>query len=449
MIKKGLLAIVLTLSVSLFNNFTVSAEGLNTPQITAEYALTYDVATNEVIYSKGGDVRAYPASLTKLMSAILLTENKKPTDILYYTENSKIQQPSSVDAYYKRMSIGEEVSADLVLKSMLMVSANDMTTVAAENIPNLKATNDNIFIKMMNEKAKEFKMNDTNFVTPNGLDDYTNDHLTTAYDLSLLANEAYKIPYIVETSRIPEIDVSISGSAPVKFTNTNKFVNPKNPLYDPTCIASKTGYTDKAGKCLVSLFERNGRKIIGVILKAPYGEINSFEDMSKIINYSYDYAKSNLVAVDPYSKESTTYKKDVAITTIPLTYKLFKTFGPTKTKNVAVSLKDDISFYKNEFNDKYIKMDYSITGSVFRDSSDSPIGTLNITIKDKSYSYPLYSDITSKNIIDDNLNTYILIFGVLPISVIILIIGSRQLYLYKRRKRKKSEIQHIIDKYKR
>lgn len=449
MIKKGLLAIVLTLSVSLFNNFTVSAEGLNTPQITAEYALTYDVATNEVIYSKGGDVRAYPASLTKLMSAILLTENKKPTDILYYTENSKIQQPSSVDAYYKRMSIGEEVSADLVLKSMLMVSANDMTTVAAENIPNLKATNDNIFIKMMNEKAKEFKMNDTNFVTPNGLDDYTNDHLTTAYDLSLLANEAYKIPYIVETSRIPEIDVSIAGSAPVKFTNTNKFVNPKNPLYDPTCIASKTGYTDKAGKCLVSLFERNGRKIIGVILKAPYGEINSFEDMSKIINYSYDYAKSNLVAVDPYSKESTTYKKDVAITTIPLTYKLFKTFGPTKTKNIAVSLKDDISFYKNDFNDKYIKMDYSITGSVFRDSSDSPIGTLNITIKDKSYSYPLYSDITSKNIIDDNLNTYILIFGVLPISVIILIIGSRQLYLYKRRKRKKSEIQHIIDKYKR
>ncbi|MHC1683752.1 MAG: D-alanyl-D-alanine carboxypeptidase family protein [Clostridiaceae bacterium] len=448
MIKKGLLAIVLTLSVSIFNNFTVSAEGLNTPQITAEYALTYDVATNEVIYSKGGDVRAYPASLTKLMSAILLTQNKKPTDILYYTENSKIQQPSSVDAYYKSMSIGEEVSADLVLKSMLMVSANDMTTVAAENIPNLKATNDNIFIKMMNEKAKEFKMDDTNFVTPNGLDDYTNDHLTTAYDLSLLANEAYKIPYIVETSRIPEIDVSISGSAPLKFTNTNKFVNPKNPLYDPTCIASKTGYTDKAGKCLVSLFERNGRKIIGVILKAPYGEINSFEDMSKIINYSYDYAKSNLVAVDPYSKESTTYKKDVAITTIPLTYKLFKTFGPTKTKNVTVSLKDDINFYKNEFNDKYMKMDYSITGSVFRDSSDSPIGTLNITLKDKSYSYPLYSDITTKNIIDDNLNTYILICGVLPISVIILIIGSRQLYLYKRKKRKRSEIQHIIDKYK-
>lgn len=448
MIKKRILTLILTFSMSFFSNFNVFGEQINQPEITAQYALTYDVQTGEVVYSKGGDVKSYPASLTKLMSAILLLENKQPNDILYYSESAKNQQPSSVDAYYKRMSIDEEVSVDLVLKSMLMVSANDMTEVVADNIPNLKSNDDSAFIKMMNDKAKQFKMDDTNFVTPNGLDDYTDEHLTTAYDLALLANEAYKVPYIVETSRIPEIDVSISGSGPLKFINTDKFVIPKHPMYDPTCIASKTGYTDKAGKCLVSLFERNGRKIIGVILKAPYGEINSFEDMKQIIDYSYNYGKTNLTAEDPYTKKQTTYEKNTTISTIPINYKLFGSFGPTETKNVAVNLGQTIDFYKNEFNDKYTKLEYKINGSLFRKSSSDPIGTLNITVKDKSYSYPIYCSVTTKTLIDDNLTTYVLLLVVLPISLIVLLFFSRMYYVSRKQKKKRNEIQYIIDKYK-
>lgn len=449
MIKKGILTLIFTLSLSLFSNFNVFAEKVDEPQITAEYALTYDAQSGEVIYSKGGDVKAFPASLTKLMSAILLTENKNPNDILFYSEKAKEQQPSSVNAYYKTMSIGEEVSVDLVLKSMLMVSANDMTEVAADNIPNLNTNDDSTFIKMMNDKAAHFKMNDTHFVTSNGLDDYTDEHLTTAYDLSLLANEAYKIPYILETSKIPELDVSISGSGPLKYINTNRLINPKNPLYDPTCVAAKTGYTDKAGKCLVAMFDRNGRKLIGVVLKAPYGDTNSFEDMEAIINYSYSYQKTNLVTEDPNTKQETTYSKNNIITNIPLTYKLFKDFGPTETKNVAITLKDNIDFYKNEFNSKYIKLNYTINQSLFRNNSSDPIGTLNISIKDKSYSYPIYSEVTTKTLIDDNKTIYVLTFIIAPLTIILSLISLIIIFRLRKKRKKRNEIQHIINKYKR
>lgn len=448
MIKKSILTIILTFSLSIFNNLNVFAEKINEPQITSEYALTYDVQSGEVIYSKGGDVKAYPASLTKLMSAILLTENKKPTDVLFYSEKAKEQQPSSVNAYYKTMSIGEQVSVDLVLKSMLMVSANDMTEAAADNIPNLNTNDDSAFIKMMNDKAAQFKMNDTHFVTSNGLDDYTDEHLTTAYDLSLLAKEAYKIPYILETSKIPEIDVSISGSGPLKYINTNRLINPKNPLYDPTCVAAKTGYTDKAGKCLVAMFDRNGRKLIGVVLKAPYGDTNSFDDMEQIINYSYNYKNTNLVTKDPNTKQETTYSKDSIITNIPVTYKLFKDFGPTKTKNVAITLKDNIEIYDNEFNSKYIKLNYKINQSLFRSNSSDPIGTLNISIKDKSYSYPIYSEVTRKTLIDDNIYIYVFTFIIAPLTLVLSLVSLRIFFVLRKRRKRRNEIQNIINKYK-
>lgn len=450
MIKKSILAIILTFSLSIFNNLNVFAETSDKPEITSEYALTYDVQTGEVIYSKGGDVKAYPASLTKLMSAILVTENKNPGDIIYYTQSAKEQQPSSVDAYYKTMAVGEQVSIDLAMKSMLMVSANDMTEAVAGNIPNLNSNDSTAFIKMMNEKAAKFKMNDTHFVTSNGLDDYTNEHLTTAYDLSLLANEAYKIPYIVETSKIPTLDVSISGSGPIKYINTNKFVIPTHPLYDPTCIAAKTGYTDKAGKCLVAMFERNGKKLIGVTLKAPYGPTNSFEDMEKIINYSYGYSKTTLTSEDPNTKQQTAYTKDTAITTVPVSYKVFNTFGTTKTKDVTLTLHDNIDMYNNEFNSKYLKLDYNLNINVFRTDASEPVGTLNVTIKDKTFSYPVYADVTKDTIINDNMNSYIALYaipssiGLIVLSLIIYFIVRKRI---KNRREKKSEIQDIINKY--
>ena len=145
---------------------------------------------------------------------------------------------------FYRFTFVDRFTAKDAMDILLLYSGNDVAYMVAENVGGTKDK----FINMMNEKAKALGMNNTNFVTPNGLDDNTDDHYTTAYDLALLLDAAYSNDWIRETMAKKESEVkSLNGPSAI-VENRNKLIGIDGN------IGGKTGYTEKSGRCLAALY---------------------------------------------------------------------------------------------------------------------------------------------------------------------------------------------------
>lgn len=311
--KKLLGSLLVALSVSLFTpaKSTVQAAEIQQPDIVGKYAVTLDYDTGEIIYAKGIDDKAYPASTTKIMTGLLFAEHANKTDSLPYTADAKTQQPYTLNDSFGPIPVGESMNDNDLMKALLMFSANDAAYVIADGV----AGNPEKFSDMMNQKVKELGLKNTHFVTPNGL--HRDNHYTTAYDIAVILQHAFKNPWVQETMGLKESSITVNGKK-VILHNRNK------ELGIDGNIGGKTGFTTPAGRCLVTVYERDGRKIIGAVLDSQYDAKDEtvFNDMNSMINYSYDVKKV------PYIKENTT------VDTIPVQYKLFRWFGPTKTIDI-------------------------------------------------------------------------------------------------------------------
>ncbi|ADL51286.1 D-alanyl-D-alanine carboxypeptidase family protein [Clostridium cellulovorans] len=435
--KKTILTTMATLAISLTLSTKVFSEPLPEPNIVGQYAITLDVNTGEIIYAKNADAKAYPASITKLMSAILLEKNLSKEDLLTYTANAKVQPSSAINTDRLSVPVGQQISADTALKTMLLASANDMTEMVATNIPKRNSNDNTEFIAMMNAEAQRLGMVNTHFVTSNGLDDNTNEHLTTAYDLTILGREVAKNPWTREIWPLKSTIIAIPGLASFEIGNTNQFVYPNFELHDPTCIGSKTGYTDKAGRCLLSIFERDNRQIIGVVLNSQLSpnDLVAFNDMKQIIDYSYSAEKKVLEATDPATGVNTSYKKDTTVLTVPVEYKVFKTFGPRKTIEVPVILDDDLSTYTNEINSKDIKLTYDYDINIFSNEDKNILGTLTLKQRENSYAVNLYTNLNSKAMRELDSNSYSLLYGVIALGAGFLVLVMLSLMIVLRKKK--------------
>lgn len=446
---KSILLSVILVSTTILNPIHVKGDTIEYPEISSKYAITIDVDTGDIIYSKNAEEKAFPASITKLMTALILTENTEPTDTIEIEPYTLEQEPSALYEY-THLTVGQKLTAEEALKSILIASTNDIAETIATNIPTVTNGDTSQFIKMMNKKAKELNMKNTNFVTASGLDTNTSDHQTTAYDISLLAREAYKVPEILEASALPYY-VHDFGNGEVRLRNSNRFINGDYPdVTDSTCIASKTGFTDKAGRCLTSLFERNGRKILGVTLFAPSSE-DSFADMKSIINYSYEAKKSIYSGNKLGSNDSVEFTTDASVGSIDVDYKVFKTFGPVKTKNVDLYIKDNVEIYNNDFNTKNTTVEYNIDDiNVFRKNNTDPIGSITIKEKEKSIEIPVYSSVYKATILDENKSYYhwfkIIKYGIVILSIVIVLSVISIIYLLKRKKRNSRKSKYTINK---
>lgn len=257
--KRFFILIVLFLVSSMSLNVFAAASGVTTtestttnePTIYGKAAITVDVATGEVIYAKNVDKQMYPASTTKLITALLLAENRAKTDRIKYTQSAKVQPADSLNVNLHPIGLNETMSSADVMDGLLMFSANDAAYMIADNI----SGNSSNFMKRMNNKAAQLKMTKTHFVTPNGLHDP--DHYTTPYDMSILARAAFLNPWVKESMNKKQNTISTSKGTTFKIKNTNKLLGLNG------CIGGKTGYTSKAGRCLVTFYERNGREIMG------------------------------------------------------------------------------------------------------------------------------------------------------------------------------------------
>lgn len=235
-------------------SFSLKAYSVDVSQVSAKYAVLVDATTGSVIYGKNEHKKASMASTTKIMTALILCEQADLNEEITVTEEMVRVEGSSMG-----LLAGDRAHYKDLLYGLLLASGNDAANAVAISIGgNLEG-----FAKMMNERAKQIGMTNTNFVTPSGLDD--ENHYTTAYDMALLACVAMNNKDFAEAcgSKYAQLEY---GNPPYKRTlrNHNKLLT----TYDK-CIGIKTGFTKKSGRCLVSCAEDNGKKVIAVTLKAP------------------------------------------------------------------------------------------------------------------------------------------------------------------------------------
>lgn len=375
---------------------TTAFAATEAPNLIGKAAISVDMDTNEIIYTKNIDNKMYPASITKLMTALLLAENKKSTDELTYTQTAKNQPPYSYNLNVHPVAVGDTISADGVMDILLLYSGNDIAYMIADNVGG-DAKN---FENMMNDKAKKLNMTGTHFITPNGLDDANDMHYTTPYDLTLLGKSAYKNPWVKKSMAKKTSQVQSLNGPVGTVENRNKLLGKDG------CMGGKTGYTTKAGRCLVAVYERNGRHIIGVVMKSENDakDTKVFEDMEKLINWSYTAPKSVLHA------------KDTAVKTETVEYNVLPFIGPKKTAKIPVALKQDLKYYNNDVKPvTTVKLDKV---SPWKLDKDNEIGTLEFSQREAKGSYKVYPLISKSDIIKDN----IIIYAGAAIGVIVVVI---------------------------
>lgn len=420
-----LLLILLLVSFST----TAFAANADVPSINGKSAIVIDASTGEIIYEKDIDASPmYPASTTKLLTALLLAENKQPKDVLKYTENAAKQPDYSLYNLVGRskITVKDTMTAEDVMKSLLLFSANDAAYMVADNVAGSPAE----FANMMNDRIKKMGLKNTHFVTANGLDNGIEDHYTSAYDLSVIGREAYKNPWVKQVMNTAKDKIEISNGTIAYVENRNKLLGQKIdtaladkiginldevPASNAVAVGGKTGYTSKAGRCLVAIFEKDGRVLIGVVLKSVYDANDTyvFNDMTKIINWSYA------------AKRTPLYKANTELETITLKYKPLKFFGPEKEVKVPVALKEDAEYFENAVNKAEIKTEFNLSDDikVSKLNTDNSIGKLVLKEREASRSYDIYPMLSSKEVMKDNILLYIGVgVGAIVILAILILI---------------------------
>ncbi|SMC24501.1 D-alanyl-D-alanine carboxypeptidase [Clostridium acidisoli DSM 12555] len=416
--KRKIISLILTLTISISISSNVfAAENSAAPNISAKAAVAIDANTGEIIYSKNLDDKVYPASTTKLLTALILTKLKKPNDILTYTPSAKLQPSASLNMDKKPILPGDKITADTALKSMLIYSANDIAEMIAGNLVNdttssVSDTNKKFSVLMNNEVSK-LGLKNTHFETPNGL--HNPDHYTTAYDMSIIGKNAFANKEILDTVKLKNYVFKTENGIQIPIENRNKLILNNLSLYDKTCIGGKTGFTNEAGNCLVAIFNRDGRTIIGVVMhsNSDSADTQSFKDMEAMINYSYSIQPTNL------------YSSNNNVVTKTLSYKPLVFFGPTKTIEVPLKVNKDVQYYKNDINDKEKSISINLnTKNPWDLKKNTSVGTLALNERGVTKQFDLYTTLSSSDLIKQNKLLYastaagvIIIIGLITLIV--------------------------------
>ncbi|MFZ5969520.1 MAG: D-alanyl-D-alanine carboxypeptidase family protein [Bacillota bacterium] len=259
------------------------------PEISAPSAILIDAATGEILYEKDAHALMYPASTTKIMTAILTLENTKLEDIVIIDKDTPFTDGNRIYAIE-----GEEFTVEQLLYALLVESANDAAVALAKHISGSVEE----FAKLMNKRAKELGAKNTHFTNPNGLPD--ENHLTTAYDLAVMGKYAMTLPGFPEfvktvryqippTNKQPETRYLKSSNRLLWGTGSRNRIELNGQWVDikyDFIEGIKTGYTVQAQQCLVSAAKKDGHRLIAVVLKAQ--GTNIYVDTRKLLDYGFN-----------------------------------------------------------------------------------------------------------------------------------------------------------------
>lgn len=264
--------------LALFCSFPVSAVSTS-----ARAAAVINADTGEVIYAQNSKARLPMASTTKIMTALILCEQNTPEKQITVTADMLRVEGSSMG-----LLAGDTVTYNDLLYGMMLASGNDAANVTAISV----AGSTKSFAALMNKKAEELGLSDTNFVTPSGLD--AEEHYTTAEDLARLAAYALKNEEFAKAAASKSATLNY-GNPPYRRTLTNH--NKLLKLFDGA-IGVKTGFTKKSGRCLVSAARRDGKTVVAVTLNDP----NDWADHQSLLEYGL-----NEIEQTNYSPKTVSY----------------------------------------------------------------------------------------------------------------------------------------------
>ena len=237
--------------------------------ISSRIALIYDRASGRILYEKNGNKQTPMASTTKIMTAIVVLENAKLTDTVTITTKA-----AGIGGSRLGLKKNDKITVNDLLYGLMLRSGNDAAVALAIHVGGSVEG----FAEMMNKKAEELNLTNSHFVVPHGLDN--EGHYTTAYELAKMADYALKIDKFKEIVGTKVATIHINGYAK-KINNTNNLLGSVSGVY-----GVKTGFTNGAGRCLVTACKRNDLDIITVIIGADTNKIRS-KDTIKLIQYAY------------------------------------------------------------------------------------------------------------------------------------------------------------------
>ena len=281
--KRKLLALALAAALAVGGALVVHGVSL---EVAAPSAVLMEAATGTVLYEKDAHTPLPPASVTKIMTLLLVMEALDAGRIGWDDTVTASEAAAAKGGSQVYLEAGEQMSLQEMLKSVVVVSANDCATALAEHVAGSEAA----FVELMNRRAQELGMENTHFVNCTGLDDEPDaeTHLTTAYDIALMSRALLKHDEIRDYTTI-WMDSVRNGE--FGLANTNKLVR----FYQGT-TGLKTGYTSAAGHCLSASAERDGVEFIAVVLHcATSGE--RFQAAKQLLDYGF--ANYTLAQPDP------------------------------------------------------------------------------------------------------------------------------------------------------
>lgn len=254
---------------------TLKAEGNNTLAKSAKSAILIEESTGQILYEFNSHEKQAPASMTKMMSLVLIMEAIEKNvikwdDIITVSENA-----SSMGGSQILLETGEKMSVDDLIKGITIASGNDAVVALAEAIA---GTEEN-FVKMMNDKVQQLGLKDTNFKNCHGLDE--EGHYSSAYDMAYIGRELVRHQKILDYSSIYETYLREGMDKKIWLVNTNKLVRFKDGV-----DGLKTGYTKEAGFCLTATMKKDGMRVIGTLMGEPDSNKRNSE-MSSMLDYAF------------------------------------------------------------------------------------------------------------------------------------------------------------------
>lgn len=248
------------------------------PEVKAGAAILYESSTGTILYEKNAKEKFYPASTTKLMSALLAIEQCPLSDVVEMSHDAIANV--GWDSSRIGMITGEQLSLEDCLYGILLASANEVTYAVAEHVGGSVKE----FVKMMQARANELGCVNTHFANPHGL--HEEDHYTCAYDLALIMNKCISYTTFCRISHNHYYEVPATNLCESRVIAQTHQILRKKITYDGV-FAGKTGHTDEAGQCLVTACERDGLTLVCVVLKEEAQE-DAYDDTINLLDYGYN-----------------------------------------------------------------------------------------------------------------------------------------------------------------
>ena len=330
----------------------------------AKSAILIEANSRQILYDKNAEEKLYPASTTKIMTMILMFEALRNKKISFDDEITTSKYAASMGGSQVYLEVGESLSLKDMFKSIAIASANDASVAVAEHI----AGSINKFVEMMNDKAKKLGLKNTHFKNATGLHDP--DHYTCAHDLAIMA--AYLIEIggedLFAVTSLYDSYIREDTKQSFWLVNTNKLLK----LYNGV-DGLKTGYTKEAGYCLVTTAQRDGQRIIGVLMKETAPKTRN-EEMYSLLDYGFNNYK-----------QVTIFKKDT----------LIEQHLVDKMDNLTIDVKckKDIVYTKAKSADAKVSTKVNYKENFLPVKQGDVIGTLDVIVDGKTIAtYDVYSD---------------------------------------------------------